>query len=123
MRANQAALSSRPFAAFLVCETLTIGDGTYREQVAEWLNPVRVVARPVAEGLFAGVLDISKIASFSDRLKFRSSVLFRVWTEGDYRDWQVIMSWTERFRPLLLLDVGGKIIDDANHANSQQKNT
>ena len=48
-----------------------------------------------SEGLFAGVLDISKVPSPSDRLKFRLSVLFGVWKEGDHRDWNAIRSWTE----------------------------
>jgi hypothetical protein len=44
------------------------------------------------EGLFAGALDISKIPSFSDRLKFRISFIFGVWKEGDHRNWDAIRS-------------------------------
>jgi len=58
--------------------------------------------RPVSEGLFAGALDISKIPSFGDRLKFRLSVAFGVWSEGDHRDWNAIRAWAESIRPLLL---------------------
>ena len=58
--------------------------------------------RPVSEGIFAGALDISKIPSFGDRLKFRLSVLFGVWTEGDHRDWNAIRAWAESIHPLLL---------------------
>jgi hypothetical protein len=55
----------------------------------------------VSEGLFAGMLSISKIPSFSDRLKFRLSALFGVWKEGDHRDWKAIQTWAEGLPPLL----------------------
>jgi menaquinone-dependent protoporphyrinogen oxidase len=102
MRTHQADLSRQPFAAFLVCMTLAMSSGEkYRNHVADWLQPVRALAHPVSEGQFAGALDISKIPSFSDRLKFRLSVLFGVWKEGDHRDWNAIRQWAESLVPLL----------------------
>jgi menaquinone-dependent protoporphyrinogen oxidase len=96
IRVHQAELSRKPFAAFLVCMTLAMRNGeNYRPFVAEFLAPVRALVRPLSEGLFAGVLDIGKIPSWSDRLKFRLSVLFGVWTEGDHRDWNAIRAWAE----------------------------
>jgi len=87
MQTHQAALRQKPFAAFLVCMTLAMPSGEkYRPHVATWLDPVRALVKPVSTGLFAGALDISKISSFSDRLKFRISVIFGVWKEGDHRD-------------------------------------
>jgi menaquinone-dependent protoporphyrinogen oxidase len=103
IQTHQATLAHKPFAAFLVCMTLAMRNGEqYRSHVATWLDPVRRLVKPVSEGLFAGGLDISKIPSFSDRLKFRLSVLFGVWSEGDYRDWDAIRAWAESLRPLLL---------------------
>jgi menaquinone-dependent protoporphyrinogen oxidase len=102
MRTHRAALAQKPFAAFLVCMTLAIANGKYREHVADLLQPVRALVRPVSEGLFAGALDISKVPSFGDRLKFRLSVVFGVWSEGDHRDWNAIRAWAESIRPLLL---------------------
>jgi menaquinone-dependent protoporphyrinogen oxidase len=102
MRTHRAALAQKPFAAFLVCMTLAIANGKYREHVADFLQPVRALVRPVSEGLFAGALDISRIPSFGDRLKFRLSVAFGVWSEGDHRDWNAIRAWAESIRPLLL---------------------
>jgi menaquinone-dependent protoporphyrinogen oxidase len=96
-------LSHKPFAAFLVCMTLSMKNGEqYRDHIATWLDPVRALVKPVSEGLFAGALDIRKIPSFSDRLKFRISVLFGVWTEGDHRDWNAIRTWAEKTYPLLM---------------------
>jgi len=94
MQAHQAELRQKPFAAFLVCMTLAMKNGEkYRSGVATWLDPVRRLVRPVSEGLFAGVLDVSKVESFGDRLKFCISVAFGVWSEGDHRDWNAIRAW------------------------------
>ena len=103
VQTHQAALRQKPFAAFLVCMTLAMKDGEkYRPHVATWLDPVRALVKPVSAGLFAGVLDIGQISSFSERLKFRVSVLFGVWKEGDHRDWNAIRDWAAQLRPLLL---------------------
>lgn len=91
----QSELTRKPFAMFTLCMTLAMRDGEkYRPQVYEWLSPIRSLVSPFSEGLFAGVLDIRKIPSLSDRLKFRLSVLFGVWREGDHRDWDAIRTWT-----------------------------
>jgi menaquinone-dependent protoporphyrinogen oxidase len=102
MQTYQVELNQKPFAAFLVCMTLAMRNADqYRGHVADWLMPVRALVQPASEGLFAGGLDISKIPSFSDRLKFRLSVLFGVWKEGDHRDWNAIRAWAENLRSLL----------------------
>ena len=103
MRAYQAELTAKPFASFLVCMTLAMPKADeYRTHVATWLAPVRAMVKPVSEGLFAGALDISKVPSFSERLKFRLSVLFGVWKEGDHRDWNLIHAWANTLLPALL---------------------
>ena len=102
MHTHQTALRQKPFAAFLVCMTLAMPSGEkYRSGIADWLNPVRTLVKPLSEGLFAGALDISKIPSFSDRLKFRVSVLLGVWKEGDHRNWNAIRAWAADLKPLL----------------------
>lgn len=103
VRAHRAELACRPFAAFLVCMTLAMRNGeSYRPFVAEFLAPVRALVNPISEGLFAGALDIGKVPSLGERLKFRLSVLFGVWSEGDHRDWNAIRAWAESLRPRLL---------------------
>ena len=103
MQAHQAELARAPFALFAVCMTLAMKNGeNYRQAVSDWLQPVRRLVKPVSEGLFAGVLDLSKVPSVSDRLKFRISVVFGVWSEGDHRDWNAIRLWAESLPPLLL---------------------
>jgi menaquinone-dependent protoporphyrinogen oxidase len=100
MQSHRAELAKKRVAVYLVCMTLSM-KADYRTHVATWLDPVRAIVRPVSEGLFAGALDISKVESLSNRLKFRMSVLFGAWTEGDHRDWNAIRQWSESLRPLL----------------------
>jgi menaquinone-dependent protoporphyrinogen oxidase len=101
LRAHQRELAARPFAAFLTCLTASMGGGRYMQAVGDYLKPVRVLVHPVSEGLFAGTLDIKRLPSFADRLKFRLAVLARVWREGDHRDWQAIHEWGASLNPLL----------------------
>jgi menaquinone-dependent protoporphyrinogen oxidase len=99
MRQNQSDLAKKPVAMFSVCMTLAMKNGEqYRPQIAQWVSPVKRIVQPVSEGIFAGVLDISKIPSFGDKLKFRLSVLFGVWSEGDHRDWEKIRDWANQLR-------------------------
>jgi menaquinone-dependent protoporphyrinogen oxidase len=102
VRDHQAELARISFASFLVCMTLAMRNGEqHRSHVATWLDPVRALAHPVSEGLFPGGLDIRRIPSAGDRLKFRFSVLFGVWAEGDHRDWEAIHTWASQLKPLL----------------------
>ena len=103
LNCHKTALIQKPFAMFSLCMTLAMRDGEkYRPQVAEWLKPVRSIIPPISEALFAGILDISKIPNFGDRLKFRLSVAFGVWSEGDHRDWEAINAWASDLYPQLL---------------------
>jgi menaquinone-dependent protoporphyrinogen oxidase len=103
VRTHQAELNQKPFVMFAVCMTLAMKNGeSYRPQILDWLAPVCRLVPPVSEGIFAGALDIGKIPSFGDRLKFRLSVLFGVWSEGDHRDWDAIHAWAESLPAKLL---------------------
>jgi menaquinone-dependent protoporphyrinogen oxidase len=102
IQAHRTALAAKPFAAFLVCMTLAMkGSEKYRPFVADMMQPVRSLVRPVGEGLFAGVLDLGKVPTFGDKVKFRLSVAMGVWTQGDHRDWTAIRSWAETLGPQL----------------------
>ena len=99
---HRESLNVKPFAAFLVCMTLAIRNGKYRQQVRSFLDPVRTLVKPVSEGYFAGVLDIRRVPTLKDRLLFRLSVALGVWSQGDHRDWASIHGWAESLLPLLL---------------------
>jgi len=91
---NQRALSQKPFATFLVCMTLAMPNGEkYRPFVTDFIKPIRNMVKPVSEAQFSGALDLKKIPSLGDRIKFGISILLGVWTKGDHRDWNAINSW------------------------------
>jgi len=105
LQTHRSTLAQKRIATFTLCMTLAMKNGEkYRPDIMGWLAPVRRMVSPVSEGVFAGVLDISKIPSFSDRLKFRLSVLFGVWSEGDHRDWDAIDKWVQGLPQKLGLD-------------------
>jgi menaquinone-dependent protoporphyrinogen oxidase len=96
IESNRVILNKKPFAAFMVCMTLAMPNGEkYRQGISEWMEPVRRIVHPLSEGLFAGSLDLSKVPSFGDRLKFRVSVWMGVWKAGDHRNWEAIRKWAE----------------------------
>jgi len=94
VEAHRAALNQKPFAAFLVCITLSMQNAqNYRAGVSAWLDPVRALVRPVSEGLFAGALDFSKVPLTLNTLLMRVPVALGLWRVGDHRDWQAIHAW------------------------------
>jgi menaquinone-dependent protoporphyrinogen oxidase len=102
VQAHRAELAQKRVAIFSVCMTMAMRNAAnYRAGVLEWVQPVRALLQPVSEGVFAGALDIGKIPSFGDRLKFRLSVLTGVWKEGDHRDWAAIRAWAQETGPRL----------------------
>jgi menaquinone-dependent protoporphyrinogen oxidase len=103
MRAHQATLARKPFAMFTVCITMGMkGAEKYREGVAAWTAPVRALARPVSEGLFAGLLDFNKLPLNFATLKLRAAVASGIFPRGDQRDWDAIHKWAKSLPPLLL---------------------
>ncbi len=97
VKTHQHALSQKRTAIFLVCLALAMKSKVAREKskenVVQWLNPVRQLITPISEGYFAGILDIKKIPYAMARLGFRISVWTGVWSEGDHRDWDAIRAW------------------------------
>lgn len=93
---HKEALNSRPFAAFLVCMTMAMKKSEkYRQFVSDFMIPVREIVNPECEGLFAGKLEIYKIQSLGNRIKFRISVATGVWSEGDHLNKPEIDRWSE----------------------------
>lgn len=99
---HRAALAQKPFAAFLVCITLSMcGSAQYQAGVAGWMAPVRALVQPVSEGLFAGTLDFHKMPWSLNTLLMRVPVLLGIWKTGDHRDWDAIRAWTQQTQPRL----------------------
>jgi len=97
METHQHDLRQKPVATFLVCMALATDDpDRYNKGLASastWMQPVRELVQPVSEGMFAGVLDISKVRELPFRIVMRGLVLLGFWSEGDYRDWDKIEQW------------------------------
>ncbi len=103
LQTHQAALSRKPFAAFLVCITLAMPQGeAYRPFVADFLNPVRALVQPASEGLFAGAIDFDKVPPIPEGLQLRALSAMAQTPPGDYRDWAAVRAWAKGLRPLLL---------------------
>jgi menaquinone-dependent protoporphyrinogen oxidase len=102
LRDHQSELARKPFAAFMVCITLSMANAEqYRAGLKDWMQPIRDVVRPVSEGYFAGSLDFSKLPFSFNTLAMRFVVLIGVWKEGDHRDWNAIRAWATNLSPLL----------------------
>jgi menaquinone-dependent protoporphyrinogen oxidase len=101
IQTHRAVLNRKPFAAFLVCMTMAIKNVKAREGVTLWMEPVRVLVKPLREGYFAGALNLSNELSFRQQLMFRLSVALGVWAEGDQRDWNAIRVWATDLKPIL----------------------
>ncbi len=91
------ALGRVPVALFTVCLTLSEDTEENRRTVAAYLDPVREVVQPVEMGLFAGVMDYSKLP-FILRLMMKAMKS----PQGDFRDWEAIRAWADNICPLLL---------------------
>jgi menaquinone-dependent protoporphyrinogen oxidase len=102
IRTHQETLMHKPLAMFTVCITLAMSNSDqYRSVVAGWTAPVRVLVRPLSEGLFAGRLDFNKLPLTWDTLKLRATVAAGIFPRGDRRDWAEIRTWAESLKPML----------------------
>jgi menaquinone-dependent protoporphyrinogen oxidase len=98
---HQRALSDMPTAYFLVCMMATKDTEESRKYINEWLEPIRSMVKPVAEGHFAGAL-WPKGYPFTTAIGLRVFLAYLKKKEGDYRDWEAIRDWAEKTRPALL---------------------
>jgi len=102
MQTHRSALAQKSFATFTVCITLAMSNTEqYRSAVAGWVAPVRALVRPLSEGLFAGMLDFSKLPVNWDTLMLRATVALGIFPRGDHRDWNAIRAWAEDLKPIL----------------------
>ena len=102
IQSHRTELAQKRFAEFTVCITLAMKNGEkYRSGVSEWAAPIRAQVKPLSEGLFAGVLDFSKLPFNWDTLMLRLSVALGIFPRGDHRDWKAIHAWAESLKPIL----------------------
>jgi menaquinone-dependent protoporphyrinogen oxidase len=85
---HEATLRQLPVAFFIVALRLREDSEEMRRTVLETVDKYRVMLQPVSIGLFAGVMDYSKLSSIV-RLQMKTKNL----PEGDFRDWDAIEAW------------------------------
>jgi menaquinone-dependent protoporphyrinogen oxidase len=90
---NQQVLQQKPFSVFIVCLTIKDDTEANRATVSAYLDPVRALVKPASEGLFAGVMDGSKVGLL-ERLMMKAMKA----PEGDFRNWEQISSWAENIK-------------------------
>ena len=101
---NRTILSQMPVAYFLTCLTLYKSNDATRRIARSSLDPMLDAVpqvHPVDIGLFAGVLDYSRL-SFMVRMVMKSKMKKKGVPEGDHRDWDAIRAWAKGLRPTLL---------------------
>lgn len=103
MKEHRSELAHKPFAAFMVCITLSMANADqYLEGLKSWMSPVRALVPPVSEGYFAGALDFSRLPFSFNVLAMRMVVLLGIWKQGDHRDWKTIQTWAASLPARLL---------------------
>jgi menaquinone-dependent protoporphyrinogen oxidase len=99
---HRSTLAQKRFAMFTVCITMAMKNAeNYRSGVMGWVAPVRTMVKPLSEGLFAGMLDFSKLPVNWDTLMLRLTVALGIFPRGDHRDWNAIRAWAENLKPIL----------------------
>jgi menaquinone-dependent protoporphyrinogen oxidase len=93
---NRADLTSKPFAAFVVCLAAKGNDEKSRATAAAYLEPVRTQVKPLSEGLFAGAYDPAKV-NFVLRTVMDKMIKA---PQDDFRMWQEIEAWAASLVPL-----------------------
>ncbi len=88
VRENRTLLQRVPTAYFTVCATMIEDTPANRAKAAGFIEPVRTVLTPAAEGYFAGKVDPQRL-SFIDNtmLKIKGVPV------GDFRNWDKIRDW------------------------------
>lgn len=98
---HQSELSRIPTAYFLVCMMAASKKPEDQKYIPQWLEPVRSLVKPVAEGHFAGALWLKRHPLF-ESLGLRIFLGYLKLKEGDYRNWEAIRSWAQKTHPLLV---------------------
>ena len=99
-------LKRKPVAYFLTCLALHENNEKSRDVARGYMRPVLESVpevKPVDLGLFAGVLDYSKL-NLVYRMVMKSKMKKKGVPEGDFRNWNEIQKWSEGIcHPLLAL--------------------
>jgi menaquinone-dependent protoporphyrinogen oxidase len=96
VKANQGVLNRVPVALFCVHIQNTGDDEQSRKNRLAYLDQVRALLQPVAEGFFAGKFDRRGAALLLP------GMLARLVPPLDFRNWKKIRAWSNHVHPMLL---------------------
>jgi len=103
---HQEALARVPVAYFTVCMTLKDDTPDNRNEVQNYLEPVRQLVPPVSEGYFAGGMNFNKL-SWLLRMMMKTMKA----EEGDFRNWDQIDNWAASLRSVLAAETSPAGVD------------
>jgi menaquinone-dependent protoporphyrinogen oxidase len=87
---NRATLQHIPTAYFTVCVTMIEDTPAKRAKAEGFIEPVRTMLTPAAEGYFAGKVDPNTL-SFIENISLKAKEV----PQGDFRDWNKITNWAQ----------------------------
>jgi len=87
---NRTVLQGVPTAYFTVCMTMAEDTPDNRAKAAGFIEPVRAVLTPAAEGYFAGKVDPARLSFVENAMLNAKHV-----PQGDFRDWNKIRDWAQ----------------------------
>ena len=93
IESNKDILMTKSLNVFVVCMTLNEDNEENRNIVSGYLEPIRKLVHPATEGLFAGVMDLTKL-NLLERLMMKSMKT----PQGDFRNWEKIDTWVKKAR-------------------------
>lgn len=94
---HRLALRQIPVAYFVVCMTMQEDNEINRDTVRAYLDPLIALVPPADIALFAGEINIKKLAPM-----LRMLVKAMDFPQGDFRNWETIRGWAEGLPALLL---------------------
>ena len=102
LKDHHAELNRKPFAMFTVCITRAMSaDDEYQRVVKEWVEPMRALVNPLADGVFPGRLDFSKLPLTLDTIQLRMAVVLGIFPRQDRCDFAAARAWAEELAPRL----------------------
>ena len=99
---NVTVLRQMPTAIFQVCMLLATNNEAYIAMVPGWLDPMRMKINPVTTMSFTGGVELGQYQKLSDKLGLRIFLASVKLKPGDYRNWDIIRTWAESLRLLLI---------------------
>jgi menaquinone-dependent protoporphyrinogen oxidase len=87
---NYTILQRIPTAYFTVCMTMAKNTPANQAKAAGFIEPVRAVFAPAAEGYFAGKVDPERLSFIENTMLKAKGV-----PQGDFRNWDKITSWAQ----------------------------